>query len=61
MGVLLDAVHETPHGKLILDDGTPVSDTITDPQARSVLSSLGQLDNALIALGRAFDVEATAR
>ncbi|MFD8498020.1 FUSC family protein [Amycolatopsis sp. NPDC059657] len=61
VGVLLDAVHETAHGKLILDDGTPVSDTITDPQARSVLSSLGQLDNALIALGRAFDVKAIAR
>jgi uncharacterized membrane protein YccC len=47
------------HGNLIRDDGTPVSDTIKDPQARSILSSLSQLDEALIALGKAFDVVAT--
>jgi hypothetical protein len=33
-----------------------VSDEIENPQARSVLSSLGQLDEAVIALGKAFDV-----
>jgi uncharacterized membrane protein YccC len=44
------------HGRLIRDDGIPVSDEIKDPQARSVVSSLGQLDEALIALGKAFDV-----
>ncbi|SDW69613.1 Uncharacterized membrane protein YccC [Amycolatopsis xylanica] len=61
IGVLLDAVRETGSDKLVLDDGTPVSDTIVDAQARSVLSSLGQLDSALIALGRAFDLEAVPR
>ncbi|WP_370941735.1 FUSC family protein [Amycolatopsis sp. cg5] len=61
IGVLLDAVGETAHDKLVLDDGTPVSDAIVDAQARSVLSSLGQLDSALIALGRAFDLEAVPR
>jgi uncharacterized membrane protein YccC len=44
---------------LVLDDGTPVSDEIEDPQARSVLTSLGQLDNAVIALGRMFGVDVT--
>ena len=42
--------------RLVRDDGTPVSDEIENPQARSVLSSLGQLDEAVIALGKAFDV-----
>jgi uncharacterized membrane protein YccC len=59
--VLLEAVR-TPgasgHGHLVRDDGNPVSDTIEDPQARSILSSLGQLDEAVIALGKAFDVTA---
>jgi uncharacterized membrane protein YccC len=59
--VLLEAVRTpgaTGHGNLTRDDGTPVSDTIEDPQARSILSSLGQLDEALVALGKAFDVAA---
>ncbi|HEV7977219.1 MAG TPA: FUSC family protein [Amycolatopsis sp.] len=59
--VLLEAVRAPggkTHGKLIRDDGTPVSDEIKDPQARSVVSSLGQLDEAVIALGKAFDVVA---
>ncbi|MEC3976849.1 FUSC family protein [Amycolatopsis sp. H20-H5] len=47
------------HGTLVRDDGTPVSDRIEDPRTRSVISSLGHLDETLIALGRAFDVEAT--
>jgi uncharacterized membrane protein YccC len=58
--VLLEAVRSpgrTGHGQLVLDDGTPVSDEIEDRQVRSLLSSLGQLDNAVIALGRAFDVD----
>lgn len=46
------------HGSLVRDDGTPVADRIDDPQARSVLTSLGHLDETLIALGRAFGVEA---
>jgi uncharacterized membrane protein YccC len=54
----LGSLGKTGHGELVLDDGTPVSDHVSDPQARSVLSSLGQLDNAVIALGRAFDLEA---
>ncbi|MCU1680316.1 MAG: hypothetical protein JWQ81_1055 [Amycolatopsis sp.] len=56
----LGSLGTTRHGQLVLDDGTPVSDEVADPQARSVLSSLGQLDNAVIALGRAFDVDAVA-
>ncbi|UUV31936.1 FUSC family protein [Amycolatopsis roodepoortensis] len=47
------------HGTLIRDDGTPVADRIDDPRARSVLTSLGHLDETVIALGRAFGVEAT--
>ncbi|MFJ8916154.1 FUSC family protein [Amycolatopsis sp. NPDC102389] len=47
------------HGTLIRDDGTPVADRIDDPRARSVLTSLGHLDETVIALGRVFDVEAT--
>ena len=47
------------HGTLVRDDGTPVSDRIDDPQARSVLTSLGHLDETVIALGRAFGIEAT--
>ncbi|WP_340681801.1 FUSC family protein [Amycolatopsis coloradensis] len=47
------------HGMLIRDDGTPVADRIDDPRARSVLTSLGHLDETVIALGRAFGVEAT--
>lgn len=39
--------------------GTPVSDRIDDPHARSVLTSLGHLDETVIALGRAFGIEAT--
>ncbi|RSM56086.1 FUSC family protein [Amycolatopsis sp. WAC 01376] len=46
-------------GTLIRDDGTPVADRIDDPQARSVLNSLGHLDETVIALGRVFGVEAT--
>ncbi|OXM46061.1 FUSC family protein [Amycolatopsis alba] len=47
------------HGTLVRDDGTPVADRIDDPRARSVLTSLGHLDETVIALGRAFGVEAT--
>ncbi|ONF68968.1 hypothetical protein AVR91_0218755 [Amycolatopsis keratiniphila subsp. keratiniphila] len=47
------------HGTLVRDDGTPVADRIDDPQARSVLTSLGHLDETVIALGRVFGVEAT--
>ncbi|WP_181772832.1 FUSC family protein [Amycolatopsis pittospori] len=47
------------HGTLVRDDGTPVSDRIEDPRARSVLTSLGHLDETVIALGRAFGVAAT--
>jgi uncharacterized membrane protein YccC len=57
--VLLEAVRSpgaSGNRRLVRDDGTPVSDEIENPQARSVLSSLGQLDEAVIALGKAFDV-----
>ncbi|MFC3452438.1 FUSC family protein [Amycolatopsis speibonae] len=47
------------HGTLVRDDGTPVADRIDDPRARSVLTSLGHLDETVIALGRAFGVGAT--
>ncbi|MEV6907422.1 FUSC family protein [Amycolatopsis sp. NPDC051071] len=47
------------HGTLVRDDGTPVADRIDDPRARSVLTSLGHLDETVIALGRAFGVVAT--
>ncbi|WET76407.1 FUSC family protein [Amycolatopsis sp. QT-25] len=47
------------HGTLIRDDGTPVADRIDDPRARSVLTSLGHLDETVIALGRVFGIEAT--
>ncbi|MFE5508337.1 FUSC family protein [Amycolatopsis japonica] len=47
------------HGTLVRDDGTPVADRIDDPRARSVLTSLGHLDETVIALGRVFGVEAT--
>jgi uncharacterized membrane protein YccC len=57
--VLLEAVRSpsaSGNRPLVRDDGTPVSDKIENPQARSVLSSLDQLDEAVIALGKAFDV-----
>ncbi|EME62718.1 FUSC family protein [Amycolatopsis decaplanina] len=47
------------HGTLVRDDGTPVADRIDDPRARSVLTSLGHLDETVIALGRVFGVGAT--
>ncbi len=47
------------HGTLVRDDGTPVADRIDDPRARSVLTSLGHLDETVVALGRVFGVEAT--
>jgi uncharacterized membrane protein YccC len=46
-------------GTLVRDDGTPVSDRVVDAETRAVLSSLSHLDEALIALGRVFGVQAT--
>ncbi|RBM20916.1 FUSC family protein [Prauserella sp. PE36] len=40
--------------------GAPPGDLADSAQARTVLSSLGKLDEALLALGRAFDVETSA-
>jgi len=50
---------ETAPGTLVRDDGTPVSDRVVHAETRAVLSSLSHLDEALIALGRIFDVPAT--
>ena len=46
-------------GTLVRDDGTPVSDRVVHAETRAVLSSLSHLDEALIALGRVFGVDAT--
>ncbi|GAA1938237.1 FUSC family protein [Amycolatopsis minnesotensis] len=46
-------------GTLVRDDGTPVSDRTVHAETRAVLSSLSHLDEALIALGRVFVVDAT--
>lgn len=46
-------------GTLVRDDGTPVSDRVEAAETRAVLSSLSHLDEALVSLGRVFDVEAT--
>ncbi|MFD9958140.1 FUSC family protein [Amycolatopsis sp. NPDC058986] len=60
----IDKIHEAvgEPGKtvhpLIRDDGTPVADRIDHAETRAVLSSLSHLDEGLIALGRAFGVEA---
>ncbi|WP_409492060.1 FUSC family protein [Amycolatopsis sp. cmx-11-12] len=59
LGKALDDPGGSGHGTLVRDDGTPVADRIDDPQARSVLTSLGHLDETVIALGRVFGVEAT--
>ncbi|OLZ61883.1 hypothetical protein BS330_01375 [Amycolatopsis keratiniphila subsp. nogabecina] len=62
IAVLREAIGDpggSGHGTLVRDDGTPVADRIDDPQARSVLTSLGHLDETVIALGRVFGVEAT--
>jgi hypothetical protein len=57
-----DALRTVLGGKravMIRDDGTPVADRVSDAETRAVLSSLSHLDEALIALGRIFDVPAT--
>ncbi len=59
LGKAIGAPGGSGHGTLVRDDGTPVADRIDDPQARSVLTSLGHLDETVIALGRVFGVEAT--
>ncbi|MFI7120043.1 FUSC family protein [Amycolatopsis sp. NPDC049868] len=62
IAVLREAIGDpggSGHGTLVRDDGTPVADRIDDPRARSVLTSLGHLDETVIALGRVFGVEAT--
>ncbi|EOD58988.1 FUSC family protein [Amycolatopsis vancoresmycina] len=46
-------------GTLVRDDGTPVSDRVEQAETRAVLSSLSHLDEALVALGRVFGLEAT--
>lgn len=46
-------------GTLVRDDGTPVSDRVEQAETRAVLSSLSHLDEALVALGRVFGVQAT--
>ncbi|MEV4052922.1 FUSC family protein [Amycolatopsis sp. NPDC049688] len=46
-------------GTLVRDDGTPVSDRVEQAETRAVLSSLSHLDEALVALGRVFGVDAT--
>ncbi|WP_020673358.1 FUSC family protein [Amycolatopsis nigrescens] len=56
--VLLEVVRSGgTHRQLGRDEGGPVCDDVPDARARTVLSSLGQLDEAVIALGRAFDLE----
>jgi uncharacterized membrane protein YccC len=55
----LDAPGGPTPGTLVRDDGTPVSDRIEQAETRAVLSSLSHLDEALISLGRVFDVQAT--
>ncbi|MEU3627497.1 FUSC family protein [Amycolatopsis coloradensis] len=59
LGKALDDPGGSGHGTLVRDDGTPVADRIDDPRARSVLTSLGHLDETVIALGRVFGVAAT--
>ncbi|MEU6641748.1 FUSC family protein [Saccharomonospora sp. NPDC046836] len=60
--VLLDAVRGDAGrpGDRVLDRsiGDPAADTADSPLARTVLSSLGKLDEAVIALGRAFGIGA---
>jgi uncharacterized membrane protein YgaE (UPF0421/DUF939 family) len=55
----LDAPGGPTPGTLVRDDGTPVSDRVEAAETRAVLSSLSHLDEALVSLGRVFDVEAT--
>ncbi|GLY36941.1 FUSC family protein [Amycolatopsis sp. NBRC 101858] len=55
----LDAPGGPTPGTLVRDDGTPVSDRVEQAETRAVLSSLSHLDEALISLGRVFDVQAT--
>ncbi|WP_284749826.1 FUSC family protein [Amycolatopsis sp. RTGN1] len=55
----LDAPGGPTPGTLVRDDGTPVSDRIEQAETRAVLSSLSHLDEALVSLGRVFDVQAT--
>jgi uncharacterized membrane protein YccC len=55
----LDAPGGPTPGTLVRDDGTPVSDRVEQAETRAVLSSLSHLDEALVSLGRVFDVQAT--
>ncbi|WP_410643750.1 FUSC family protein [Amycolatopsis sp. lyj-346] len=55
----LDAPGGPTPGTLVRDDGTPVSDRVEAAETRAVLSSLSHLDEALVALGGIFGVEAT--
>ncbi|VVJ19074.1 Uncharacterised protein [Amycolatopsis camponoti] len=55
----LDAPGGPTPGTLVRDDGTPVADRIEQAETRAVLSSLSHLDEALVSLGRVFDVQAT--
>ncbi|GAB3145609.1 FUSC family protein [Amycolatopsis stemonae] len=55
----LDAPGGPTPGTLVRDDGTPVADRVEQAETRAVLSSLSHLDEALVSLGRVFDVQAT--
>ncbi|MFJ7214320.1 FUSC family protein [Amycolatopsis sp. NPDC098790] len=55
----LDAPGGPTPGTLVRDDGTPVSDRVDQAETRAVLSSLSHLDEALVSLGRVFDLQAT--
>ncbi|MGW5723092.1 FUSC family protein [Amycolatopsis sp. NPDC003865] len=55
----LDAPGGPTPGTLVRDDGTPVSDRVEQAETRAVLSSLSHLDEALVSLGRVFDLQAT--
>jgi uncharacterized membrane protein YccC len=56
--VLSEAIRSGVQGRLDRDTETPVTRESDDQQRRSVLSSLGRVDEGIIALGRAFDVPA---
>ncbi|TNC19619.1 FUSC family protein [Amycolatopsis alkalitolerans] len=57
--VLLEAVGGGTQRKLDRDTETSITAGTDSRHARSVLTSLGRLDEALIALGRVFEVQAT--
>jgi uncharacterized membrane protein YccC len=56
--ILLEALTSRTQRRLVRNEETTITRTSDDPHTRSVLSSLGRLDEGIIALGRALDVEA---